>query len=240
VFIVTTLLKLSSWIKPDLSVTIEIFEYVVEFQTILFALGGILALIKIKLRSFVIKLVGVALLVSVFCNSLAAFLIYQKLNFYLNYVGSTAYSIFIFPLLTTLYFHLIKFKHKTLLIILVVFFELFALINAIFIQTHQLNTYTLIILSLIVTFYALYYFYELLRLPPESELQRLPMFWINTGYFIYYAGNFILFVFTSYLVNVLNNNLLVYWTFHNVLAIIETLLIITGIWMDLRNIKSPS
>jgi uncharacterized membrane protein len=47
-------------------------------------------------------------------------------------------------------------------------------------------------------------------------------------------------VFISYLVNVEKNDLLVYWTLHNILKSLEIVMIISALWIDLRNIKSPS
>ena len=75
---------------------------------------------------------------------------------------------------------------------------------------------------------------------PVQELQRLPMFWYVTSNLVYNAGTLFLLLFTTYLVEVLHNDLLIYWSFHNILDIIQDLLIMLGLWQDLRNIRLHS
>ncbi|HEY8937432.1 MAG TPA: hypothetical protein VIM65_19540, partial [Cyclobacteriaceae bacterium] len=156
-----------------------------------------------------------------------------------NY-ASSVYRLVSFPLITLIYFYALGRKNRMIFLIVNVCFFIFGMINLLFYQKSSINTYTLIAESILVIIFSLYYFYWLLKELPTTQLQRLPMFWLNSGHIIYFSGNLFLFVFTSYLVNVLNNNLLVYWTIHNILGIIEGFMIIVALWLDLRNIKSPS
>jgi hypothetical protein len=75
---------------------------------------------------------------------------------------------------------------------------------------------------------------------PVQQLQTVPMFWFNAAILIYRAGALFLFLFTPYLVKVLNNDLLIYWSFHNILTIVHQIVITIGLWQDLRNIRSRS
>lgn len=201
----------------------------------LFAIGCVMTFIKTKIRDYYIIILGLSLVTSVAAD-LAAFFLRGIAN--PNYAASL-YQILVFPLISLIYFYAVGKRKGTFFTIAAIVFVLFAIVNLLFIQKSSINSYTLIVKSIIVIIYAIYYFYWLLRELPTSQLQRLPMFWINSAYIIYFSGNLFLFVFTSYLVHVLNNNLLVYWTLHNVLGIIEGLMIIVALWMDLRNIKSP-
>jgi hypothetical protein len=72
---------------------------------------------------------------------------------------------------------------------------------------------------------------------PSMHLQRMPMFWFNSAFLIYYAGALVLFVFTSYIINVLKQDLVTYWIFHNCLSICEHFLVLTGLYYDLSSIK---
>ena len=93
---------------------------------------------------------------------------------------------------------------------------------------------------IILIVYCILYCYRLLVDLPVQHLQRVPMFWFNSAILIFNAGTLFLFLFASYLVEVLNNDLLIYWSFHNILNIIQHLIVIIGLWQDLRNIRLRS
>ena len=71
---------------------------------------------------------------------------------------------------------------------------------------------------------------------PAQHIHHLPMFWINSAFLFYHAGTFFLFAFTAYIIVVLKNDLLVYWTFHNLLSIIEHMIILIGLYYDLKSL----
>lgn len=53
------------------------------------------------------------------------------------------------------------------------------------------NTASFIGSTLVISFYALVYVYQLYNLPPSSEsLLTVPFFWINTGHLFFYFGTF--------------------------------------------------
>jgi len=216
--------------------SLEKFLLIADIQIFLFAIGSVLALVKFKVRQYYIVLLGFSLIASVGGDMISGLL---KGIANPNY-GATAYYIIIFPIISAIFYQAVGKRYRDIFLFLSVTMVLFALINVLFIQKEKINSYTLIAQSIIIICYSLYYFYWLLQELPTSQLQRLPMFWINSAYIIYFSGNLFLFVFTSYLVNVLNNDLLVYWTLHNVLGIIEGTMIIVALWMDLQNIKSLS
>jgi hypothetical protein len=217
--------------------TLESFMVIVRLQMSVFAIGTILSFTNYKTKDLYIKILGFALLCSVVGDLSADVLRAFKIN--PNY-GSSVYHLISFPLISLIYFYALGKRGKNVFLIINICFFIFGMVNMISYQESSINTYTLILESILVIIFSLYYFYWLLRVLPTSQLQRLPMFWLNSAHIIYFSGNLFLFVFTSYLVNVLNNNLLVYWTIHNILGIIEGFMIIVALWLDLRNIKSPS
>jgi hypothetical protein len=203
----------------------------------IFAAGTLVLLLIYRPSEIYIKFLGLGLLASVIGDFSAGFLHDLKIN--VNYSASI-YRIIAFPLISTLYFYALGKQHRKSFFYINIAYFIFAVLNVLFIQKSTINTYALVLNSILVIIFCLYYFYWLLKELPTAQLQRLPMFWINSAFIIYFSGNLFLFVFTSYLVHVLNSNLLVYWTIHNILGIIEGLMIVIALWLDLRNIKSPS
>ena len=131
-------------------------------------------------------------------------------------------------------------KYKNLLLSLGLIYCIFWFVNFIFFQKDDLNTYTKAFGSIIFIFYCLLYYHKLLTDLPVQELQRMPMFWYVTSNLVYNAGTLFLLLFVSYLIEVLHNDLLIYWSFHNILDIIQDLLVMVGLWQDLRNIRLHS
>jgi len=128
-------------------------------------------------------------------------------------------------------------KYKNLLLGVGSIYTVFWFANFFFIQKDDLNTYTRVFGSIILIFYCLLYYYRLLTDLLVQELLRLPMVWYVTSNLMYNAGTLFLLLFVTYLIEVLHNDLLVYWSFHNILDIIQDLLIMVGLWQDLRNIR---
>lgn len=55
----------------------------------------------------------------------------------------------------------------------------------------SINTASFIGSTLVISFYALVYVFQLYKLPPSSEsLLTVPFFWINTGHLFFYFGTF--------------------------------------------------
>jgi hypothetical protein len=215
--------------------SLRTFLLIAEIQIALFAIGAILSFIKIKSKQQYIVLLGFALAASVTADFTVFFLHGMTRNY-----AASIYNMIAFSIISAIYYHAVGKQNKKVFTTLSVVFVLFALVNVLFIQRSSINSYTLIFQSIVIICYSLYYFYWLIRELPTAQLHLLPMFWINSAYILFFSGNLFLFVFTSYLVNVLNNDLLVYWTLHNVLGIIESVMIIVALWMDLRNITSHS
>jgi hypothetical protein len=214
------------------------FLIIAQIQTCISLVGFILTL-RIKDPSQVARYVGALLIVSV-TGQLVPFALRELQIANPNYATSV-HSMFEFALLSVIYYYAIgKPKYKMAFATTAVGFVAFELINVLFIQKDAINTNALILSSILVIGYTLFYFSWLLRELPTTRLDRFPMFWINSAWIIYSSGNLFLFAFTSYLVNVLNNNLIYYWSMFNILAIIKSGMIVYGIWLDLQNTKSRS
>jgi hypothetical protein len=193
----------------------------------------IICSIEFNAKQPYIRLLGLIL------NHVAGFIVWKVFGGNQNIVYSIG-NIIEFSLIAVVYYRATNNSHKNYFTLSALCFTAFAIVNLTFIQQGEINSYSLALMSLTTLLFALYYFYWLIKELPTSQLQLLPMFWINSAWMIFFSGNLFLFVFTDYLINVLNNNLLVMWNVHNILKIIEVFMIVVALWIDLRNIKSPS
>lgn len=217
--------------------TLELFILILHIQSALFFVGAVLSLIRIKARQPQMRLLGLTMFCSVLGNHVADILRSYKIN--PNY-SATGFDICIIPLICLTYYYAMNKRGLRTFLFVILIYDVFAFINVLFIQKSSINSYTVVLQSIIVISVSLYYFYWLMKELPAAQLHRLPMFWTNSAYIIYYSANLFLFVFTSYLVNVLNNQLLVYWTLHNIVGITQASMMIIALWIDLQNIKSLS
>jgi len=217
--------------------TIEIYLFLAVAQTILSAFVAILSLIRYRSRSLIVKLIGWIFLASFLANMASWFVIGTTLRVFVN--ASYPISLIIsLGLYSIIYYNLLHKKNRAGFVLAAGIFTIFALINLFFIQKTAPNSYSYLLNSAIIIVYCLLYFYVLIQDLPSLYVHHLPMFWFNSALLIFHAGTFFLFSFHAYLVNVLKNNMLVYWSFHNMLSIMEHMIFLIGLYYDLRLLKS--
>lgn len=216
--------------------TIDHYLILATIQTILSGLVAFMCLVRFKSRSTVIRLMGFIFLASSVANCVAYGLV--ETNVFRKYINmpNVIYMVFSFILFARVYFLLLK-KNSWLFVAVTIAFISFALVNVLFVQKLTLNSYTSIAYSATIIIYALLYFYFLMRELPTQYVHKLPMFWFNSGLLFFHAGVFFLFSFTPYLVYVLKNDMIVYYSFHNLLSIIQHLLMIVGAYYDLASLN---
>jgi len=100
------------------------------------------------------------------------------------------YNFITFLLLGMLYDYFLKdFFRKRWILIVVLVYEIFYIINALFIQ--DINEYPALANSLgaiIIVLFAILYFYKIMNEARILKLSSEPMVWINTSILIYYSG----------------------------------------------------
>jgi len=79
--------------------------------------------------------------------------------------------------------------------------------------------------------YPIMSFYQLAIDSPMKRIQKIPVFWINSAFLIYFSATTILFIMSDYLFRVLKVDFNVPWIFHNVMAITKSILIAVGFSM---------
>lgn len=110
-------------------------------------------------------------------------------------------------------------------------FLVFCLVNATFIQDWKIfNTYPRTIESILVISASLYYYYKITRQTLYNQIEKSPVFWVNTGFFIYFSGSFLLFTISNYILPFSFKFNMMVWQFHAFLSIVNNILIFIGLW----------
>jgi len=217
--------------------TLETFLVIAQTQVFLSVLVVLMSFYQFRRRTIEIKWLGFTFLLGpvIFTMILLVQLKGKSVN-----IPQSANAIFFFLGLTAVYNTALKRRYEKFFTFIAAMFTLFAVCNLLFIQQDSNNTYSQAARSVIMVGFCVLFFYRLLEDLPVQHLQRVPMFWFNAAFIIYNAGTLFLFLFAAYFVEVLHNNLLLYWSFHNILNIIQHLIVMVGLWQDLRNIRSHS
>ncbi len=208
--------------------TLDTFLSIFYVQT---TLSGIIALgsfYKFSSRQKLTRLIGLLFLISFICNVTAI------TTEYVNETGSV-YDLLLIVVASFIYNHVTNGKYAKPVLFVATAFLIFAVFNLIFLQWGCIASYNKLLSSFIIMLDSVFYFYKLMAELPTVHLQRLPMFWFNSAFLLYHAGTIFLFAFTPYLVNIMNDNLLIYWTFHNLLSILQQLIVLLGLVYDFRN-----
>lgn len=110
-------------------------------------------------------------------------------------------------------------------------FLIFCLVNATYIQDWKMfNTYPRTLESILVIGASLYYYYKITRQTLYTQIEKSPVFWINTGFFIYFSGSFLLFTISNYILPFSFKFNMMVWQFHAFLSIVNNILIFIGLW----------
>jgi hypothetical protein len=127
-----------------------------------------------------------------------------------------------------------SFFHKSLLPTIISLFVLFAIINAIYIQKiYNFNTYASGLESILIISLSLLCFYKMLIELDTRSPTKQPVFWINSGFLFYFAGNLFVFILSNFIKG--DNYLLTLaWGMHALFMVILHIFIGIGLWLSHR------
>lgn len=185
-------------------------------------------------RSGVIKLLGWLLAIDFLANGLSF-----VLNAQIRNVPGAVFDFVLVFFLGWLYNSETNGKQKKYFAFCTIAYFIFGIYNLFFIQQLTISSYNKLIASFLIITYTIIFFYRLMRDMPERQVHHIPMFWFNSAFLIFQAGTLFLFAFTSYLINVLKNDLLYYMLFHNILSIVQHCIMFVGFRYDLRRLNRP-
>ena len=104
-------------------------------------------------------------------------------------------------------------------------------------SSYNTLTESFLILALSITWY-----FRVLKNPPASDIQLYPEFWVVTGFFLSTSGKVCVYTVSTYLLNVLNDNLVTLTTIHNLLSVLGNALIACGLFIrskHFRRLENP-
>ncbi len=163
--------------------------------------------------------------VSVLTEILAYSFFYQGKN---NYPFLHVFTIIEFAALTYIYsLHLRTILSYKVILVLVLSFILYSVLNSIFIQSiYQFNTYARGVEFILLILFALLYFYTI-YINEVSSITKVPMFWINLGVLVYYTSSF----FVVLVMNQLFPQMKFLWGVHNILLVTHYTLFSIALWI---------
>lgn len=211
---------------------LSVFFVLAGIQACLAVAGAVLFLATPKSKRTNLLPIGLLLIASAGTDiaGFVLFFVFQKGSNLLQNIYTIAETVFII-----VFFRNALGKTGTLNIynISILVFVTFSIINLTSFQgAHTINSYTKAGGGFLVIIFCLTYFYYLIQNLPAENLTSFPSFWIATGILVHTAGAIIIFIFTDYLVNVMKNNLIYYWSFHNLLVITKHLMVLFGLWKN--------
>jgi hypothetical protein len=119
---------------------------------------------------------------------------------------------------------------------LMVCFTVFAILNSIFLQPITgFNTYARGTVGVLTIMLALLCFYKMLIELRTKRLDQHPVFWINTGFLLYFSGNLFFFILNNALLKEPNQSLsFMSWGLSSLLMALLYLFIGVGLWFSPR------
>jgi hypothetical protein len=151
-----------------------------------------------------------------------------------NALGNT-YRLLEFIILLIIYYLALGRKSRNTFVAIGVAYILFFFSDLLFFQAGQLNSFSVTLTAAVFIVFSVLHFFKLMRELPSTHIHQLPMFWIDTAVLVYFAGAFFIFLLRSYLVEVMKDNQIVYWSLHNILNIIKNILFAIGLWQATKN-----
>lgn len=145
------------------------------------------------------------------------------------------YTVLEFCVLALLYRQLFHKEHikKSINIIILLFFAFKILDIIFFTSIRESDTLAMTLESVVMITFGILYFDQVLKEMVIPNLEKYPVFWINSGILIYFSGSLFLFLFSDFIFSF--SNQISYWSFwpiHSLLTITKYTLFSIGLWLQ--------
>lgn len=164
---------------------------------------------------------------------IVTFIGYYTAKYYINNLWIYfSFNVVEFCLYSLLFKRLLATKPaKRFINIMIILFVLLIILNAgNTLDLSNYDSYTAAFVSLAMLLYCILFFNSQLNNLNVTFIYKTTWFWIMTGLLLYFAGSFLIFLFTSYLMYRDKNLTWTLWGLHDLLDIIKNLLIATGLF----------
>ena len=199
------------------------------FQTFLSGAIAAISLFHFKEREAAIKAIAPIFIISFVCN-VAQFLLYIS-GINVNFV----IAFYDFPTIVAFYYFyniITEGKYRSLLLTITTVVLVWGLYVTFFVQTPgNVTSYMKLGMSFMQTFFAILYFYHLMKELPTIHIHKLPAFWFNAAFLLYASGTIFLYASLKFIVET-NATVMGFWIFHNLEFIILQLLVLLGLYFD--------
>jgi hypothetical protein len=113
---------------------------------------------------------------------------------------------------------------------IILVFAVVCVMNVLFFQSiYTYNSYTKSIEAIVCILFAMKYFAAMASGTSSTNIITAPDFYFNTGFFLYFSGAFMLFVFSNFITTNLSlNNFYIIWTIHSSLVLLMYILFSTA------------
>lgn len=213
--------------------TVEDFKLISNLQGYAPLLTVLVVALKYKTKPSYIKWIGWMSLFSVLIH--ASYVVDFMMGTGKNNTIGNIFALLEPAFLFIIYSKVVNTKPYTrVLIIVYVLFVIFHISNILLLQKNHISSFSRVFSSSMIIGLTVHFFFHMLNKLPAQRLVAYPMFWINSALLLFAASTFTLHIFVHYLVNVLNDDLLTYWTFHNIMRLVLCILIAIGVWQDLK------
>ncbi|MCZ8353838.1 MAG: hypothetical protein O9340_03825 [Cyclobacteriaceae bacterium] len=183
------------------------------------------------------KLVGAAAFVSVMGNIFQITSTFFFHSAYMNQIGE-AYQLFFAFIISLFFLQINRSKFSQLLFYL---FNLSCFVCWVLLLVY-LNDNNLFSIYSVITYvglilFAILYFTYLLKYLPAENLLRIPEFWVAAAVLFNFSGYLIVTLTYGYLVEVLKENMILYWSFYNVFSIIFFSVLSYALLLHIKTVK---
>ena len=189
----------------------------------------VLALIRKKYLTKDLKIIWLFLTIGLITD-----LASEILTFYFKLSNLEIYNIYIIleTLLISFFYYLILPNKisRFLIFSIILFFLIYSIYNVSFNPAKSLDGIILTIESTSIILFSVITFNEFLKNSIYSNILASPIFWINSGFLIFFSGNLFLHIFSNFLQVYELNAFFELWVFHSVFNIILYILISIGFW----------
>lgn len=144
------------------------------------------------------------------------------------------YTVFHFNIIALFYFEYFGyFYRRSIVPSMMVLFTVFALLNTLFFQKiTEFNTNALGLECILVIILCILCFYKMITELASKEPEKKPVFWINTGFLFYFAGNIVLFILSNLLLKENKDFNYLSWGLHSLLLVFLYISIGVGLWFS--------
>ncbi|WP_109298810.1 hypothetical protein [Aquimarina sp. AU474] len=210
----------------------ELFENIRLISLLIVGVPFIVALFRFKTLNKTQAILMVLLSIIIIVEIVSLLFWYKKVN---NLPIYHVYTVVEFVIISKIYaVELKSMFSKSFFIILILLFGGFAVCNTVFFQDiYTFNSNAITISGMIIIFFCLSYFYSLLKEVKYNALEINPMFWINSGFLIYFSSNLILFFINNYMFkDGASASSYLVWGLHAIMNIVLNIFYTIALWVN--------